>query len=30
MAKLEEQGIDSVLFGLTDKDFQLIAKNFVR
>ena len=25
--KLEEEGID-VLFGLTDKDFQLIAKNF--
>ena len=22
MAKLEEQGIDPVLFGLTDKDFQ--------
>ena len=28
--KLEEQGIDPVLFGLTDKDFQLIAKNFAR
>ena len=26
--KLEEEGIDPVLFGLTDKDFQLIAKNF--
>ena len=30
MAKLEEQGIDPVLFGLTDKDFQLIAKNFAQ
>ena len=28
--KLEEQGIDPVLFGLTDKDFQLLAKNFAR
>ena len=28
--KLEEQGIDTVLFGLTDKDFQLIAKNFAQ
>ena len=27
-AKLEAEGIDPVLFGLTDKDFQLIAKNF--
>ena len=27
-AKMEEQGIDPVLFGLTDKDYQLIAKNF--
>ena len=26
--RLEEEGIDPVLFGLTDKDFQLIAKNF--
>ena len=26
-AKLEAEGIDPVLFGLTDKDFQLIAKN---
>ncbi|BCU95318.1 MAG: hypothetical protein CM15mV8_1620 [Caudoviricetes sp.] len=24
--RLEEEGIDPVLFGLTDKDFQLIAK----
>ena len=30
MAKLEEQGIEPVLFGLTDKDFQLIAKNFAQ
>jgi hypothetical protein len=29
-AKLVEQGIDPVLFGLTDKDFQLIAKNFAQ
>ena len=28
--KLEEQGIDSVLWGLTDKDFELLAKNFAR
>ena len=28
--KLEEQGIDPVLWGLTDKDFELLAKNFVR
>ena len=28
--KLEEQGIDPVLFGLTDKDFQFIAKNFAQ
>ena len=27
-AKLEEQGIDPVLFGLSDNDYQLIAKNF--
>ena len=25
--KLEEEGIDPVLFGLTDNDYQLIAKN---
>ena len=28
--KLEEQGIDPVLRGLTDKDFELLAKNFAR
>ena len=28
--KLEEQGIDPVIFGLTDKDFELLAKNFAR
>ena len=28
--RLEAEGIDPVLFGLTDKDFQLIAKNFAR
>ena len=27
-AMLEEQGIDPVLFGLSDNDYQLIAKNF--
>ena len=27
---LEEQGIDPVLFGLTDKDFEMIAKNFAQ
>ena len=29
-AKLEAEGIDPVLFGLTDKEFQLIAKNFAQ
>ena len=28
--KLEEQGIDPALWGLTDKDFELLAKNFAR
>ena len=28
--KLEETGIDPVLFGLTDADYQLIAKNFAQ
>ena len=28
--RLEEEGIDPVLFGLTDKDYQLIAKNFAQ
>ena len=28
--KLEEQAIDPVLWGLTDKDFELLAKNFAR
>ena len=28
--KLEEQGIDPVLFGLTDQDFEMIAKNFAQ
>jgi len=28
--KMEEQGLDPVLFGLTDNDYQLIAKNFAR
>ena len=26
--KLEEQGVDPVIFGLSDNDFQLLAKNF--
>lgn len=26
--KLEQAGIDPVLFGLTDKDYELLAKNF--
>ena len=30
IAKLEEQGIDPVIFGLTDKDFELLSKNFAR
>ena len=28
--KMEEHGLDPVLFGLSDKDFQLIAKNFAQ
>jgi len=28
--RMEEQGIDPVIFGLTDKDFELLAKNFAR
>ena len=28
--KLEEQGIDPVLWGLTDKAYELLAKNFAR
>ena len=28
--KLEEQGIDPVLWGLTYKDFELLAKNIAR
>ena len=28
--KLEEQGIDPVLWGLSDKDFELLAKNFAQ
>ncbi len=28
--KLEEKGIDPVIFGLTDNDYQLIAKNFAQ
>ena len=30
LKKLEEQGIDPVLCGLTDKDFEMLAKNFAR
>ena len=29
-AKLEKEGIDPVLCGLTDKDFELLSKNFAR
>tara|TARA_B100001175_G_scaffold177706_1_gene150965 strand:+ start:374 stop:739 length:366 start_codon:yes stop_codon:yes gene_type:complete len=29
-AKLEAAGIDPVLFGLTDKDFEILAKNFAQ
>ena len=29
-AKLEAEGIDPVLFGLTDKDFEILAKNFAQ
>ena len=29
-AKLEADGIDPVLWGLTDEDFELLAKNFAR
>tara|TARA_R100000231_G_scaffold81732_1_gene62562 strand:+ start:830 stop:1054 length:225 start_codon:yes stop_codon:yes gene_type:complete len=28
--KLEAEGIDPVLFGLTDKDFEMLAKNFAK
>jgi hypothetical protein len=28
--KMEEQGIDPVIFGLSDNDFQLLAKNFAQ
>ena len=28
--RLEEAGIDPVLWGLTDKDFELLAKNFAQ
>ena len=28
--KMEEQGLDPVLFGLTDNDYQLVAKNFAQ
>ena len=29
-AKLEKEGIDPVLFGLTDKDFEMLSKNFAK
>ena len=29
-AKLEAAGIDPVIFGVTDKDYQLLSKNFAR
>ena len=28
--KMEEQGIDPVIFGLSDNDFQLLSKNFAQ
>ena len=28
--KLEEAGIDPVLFGITDKDYQVLARNFAQ
>ena len=28
--KLEESGIDPVLFGITDKDYQVLARNFAQ
>ena len=28
--KLEEAGIDPVLFGITDKDFSMLARNFAQ
>jgi len=28
--KLEDAGIDPVLFGLTDKDYEMIARNFAQ
>tara|TARA_A100001011_G_scaffold8031_1_gene9304 strand:+ start:18 stop:371 length:354 start_codon:yes stop_codon:yes gene_type:complete len=28
--KMQDEGIDPVIFGLNDKDFQLIAKNFAQ
>ena len=28
--KMKEQGIDPVIFGLSDNDFQLLAKNFTQ
>lgn len=29
-AKLEKEGIDPVIFGLTDKDYEILAKNFAQ
>ena len=28
--KMKDEGIDPVVFGLSDKDFQLLAKNFAQ
>lgn len=28
--KMKEQGLDPVVFGLSDKDFQLLSKNFAQ
>lgn len=29
-AKLEAEGIDPVIFGLTDKDYEMLSKNFAQ
>ena len=29
-AKLEKEGIDPVIFGLTDKDYEILSKNFAQ
>ena len=29
-AKMEKEGLDPVIFGLSDKDYELLAKNFAQ